>query len=299
LLDESFLCLCADPAKHPTAGDIFTADELATALLKTYSSVLEVRFLRKGRGQGPGQNQWYKAEALADVDVLIALLDDYDVTLAISAADRQSSSNEYNKMEYRGIKPGLVTIAWMRNWFERWLTRPWLGNFDLLLTSSDLATAFFADISAKVGFPTACSQACPMVSDQARSSHALPLQSQTGYRFALPVLTMRLATNPDSFHPGPATDKYKADYTFTGSYYGVKRRVMEFDPGAPQLSNFKGVIVGKGWQQANVSDAWKRCAIGGVPYSDIPSVSDFVNCVSRIISHGCASSITRFTDPHC
>lgn len=40
-------------------------------------------------------------------------------------------------------KTTLTKVAWMRNWFNVWLSRRWVGNYDLLLTSSSLTQQFF------------------------------------------------------------------------------------------------------------------------------------------------------------
>jgi O-antigen biosynthesis protein len=36
----------------------------------------------------------------------------------------------------RVARPGLTTIAWVRNWGERWLAHPWFEEFDVVLASS-------------------------------------------------------------------------------------------------------------------------------------------------------------------
>jgi hypothetical protein len=40
-------------------------------------------------------------------------------------------------------KATLTKVGWMRNWFNLWLSRPWIGNYDLLLTTSSLTQLFF------------------------------------------------------------------------------------------------------------------------------------------------------------
>eukprot|EP01031_Cornospumella_fuschlensis_P034176 gene34176-41370_t len=54
----------SDPAKTPSAGDLFTAAELGRALAQQFGNV-QVRYLRRGA-------QWYSAALLRDVDVLVA-----------------------------------------------------------------------------------------------------------------------------------------------------------------------------------------------------------------------------------
>lgn len=187
-----------DPVKLPAAGDVFTAYELANSLLAAYyPAVVEVRFLRRGV-------DWYDPVALADVDVLIVMLDAYDLGKALSALG--SSTTTRSTVGTKGgrggggdstvgthaashthifgggavagssgvdinygvgavvsqPKPALITIAWMRNWFQRWLTRPWIGNYDMLLVTSDLAKSFFDDVGTQLGFQTVCVMGCPL-----------------------------------------------------------------------------------------------------------------------------------------
>ena len=56
-------------------------------------------------------------------------------------------------------------VGWLVCWWVggllRWLTRPWLGNYDLLLVSSELAKEFFEDYGNQFGFQTACVFGCP------------------------------------------------------------------------------------------------------------------------------------------
>ncbi len=124
-----------DPAKNPAAGDLFTAEELSISLMKNFQIISQVKFLHKGV-------DWYSLHALQDIDILITLLDDYDISKALGVVE--SSTDQLSKKLNGGqglleVKPGLITVAWIRNWFQRWLQHPWLGNYDLLLVSSDLA----------------------------------------------------------------------------------------------------------------------------------------------------------------
>ena len=43
-----------------------------------------------------------------DIDLVISLLDRYDVRLA---------------------PEGAITIAWIRNWTDRWIEQPWTARF--------------------------------------------------------------------------------------------------------------------------------------------------------------------------
>jgi O-antigen biosynthesis protein len=89
-----------------TAGDFFTASELADACAKEFG--WSVRYLER-------REDWYNLEG---VDVLFVLLDAYDLS------------------KVRGAKPDLVKVAWLRNWFERWTAAPHFDAYDLYLCSS-------------------------------------------------------------------------------------------------------------------------------------------------------------------
>ena len=38
--------------------------------------------------------------------------------------------------DLRRVPGHVTTIAWIRNWTERWLERPWFDRADILLASS-------------------------------------------------------------------------------------------------------------------------------------------------------------------
>ena len=135
-----------DAIRYPLAGDIFTATELGDSLLLTYQNI-KVIYLSKGK-------DWYDPLKLQQVDVLVALLDDYDVTRALKS--------HRSSILMDGPKPTLVTIAWARNWFHRWLKKPWMGNYDSIFTSSSLALRFFVEFGRQYGHRVECVHGCPM-----------------------------------------------------------------------------------------------------------------------------------------
>ncbi|RYG58987.1 hypothetical protein EON64_20715, partial [archaeon] len=154
-------CCTVDPAKTPSAGDIFTGSELGRALTEQYGNV-QVRYLRRG-------NQWYSLPLLYDVDVLITLLDAYDLSRLLPMS--QSSDLPYDTSHSGSrppdlrLKPTLVTVAWARNWFNRWLSRPWFGSYHLVLASSSLSKGFLEAVKDAVGFPVQCAVHCPRSSE--------------------------------------------------------------------------------------------------------------------------------------
>lgn len=200
----------------------------------------------------------------------------------------------------------------MRNWFQRWLSLPWIGNYDLLLASSPQSVEFMRSISSSVKLRTACSVRCPMypvntfaaVDSDFAGAARIPMNGRPliSRRLDVPIELFPLATNYERFqeqenatndginfdsrfvgstvHPVLAELRDAPiglklfDYVFSGSYFNKYRRIMAFDPGHPLLSrkNGRGVIFGSGWSKANVTDNWKRIAVGLVPYESLPKV---------------------------
>jgi hypothetical protein len=146
LFDSAVFRYIIDAVRFPLAGDIFTATELGDALLLTYQNV-KIMYLSRGK-------DWYDPVKLQQVDVLVALLDDYDLTKALQS--------HRSSILMDGPKPTLVTIAWARNWFHRWLKRSWMGNYDSIFTSSSLALNFFVEFGNKFGHRVECVHGCPM-----------------------------------------------------------------------------------------------------------------------------------------
>lgn len=104
-------------------------------------------YLSKGK-------DWYDPVKLQQVDVLVALLDDYDVTKALQS--------HRSSILMDGPKPTLVTIAWARNWFHRWLKKSWMGNYDSIFTSSSLALKFYVEFGKQYGHKVECVHGCPV-----------------------------------------------------------------------------------------------------------------------------------------
>lgn len=93
-------------------GDYFTAQEMADALHELFG--WETTFL--------SQNiDWYQ---VSEVDVLIALIDSYDLRLR------------------RRPLPGQIAVAWLRNWFDSWVEQDCVHGYGLLLCSSKRSLEF-------------------------------------------------------------------------------------------------------------------------------------------------------------
>ena len=99
-------------------------------------------------------SDWYDPKKLRELDVLVTLLDDFDLSRALSSRESAGLGD--------GVRPTLITVAWARNWFHRWLQQPWMGNYDLLLTSSSFAQDFYAEFGRRYGFPLKCIHSCPI-----------------------------------------------------------------------------------------------------------------------------------------
>lgn len=92
-----------------SAGDYFTGLELCRALEK---KGCKTKFLSM-------KKNCY--DVGVDTDVLISLLEKYDVSNITNASDR------------------LVTIGWARNWFDRWCQKSYIGNYTYIFASSKTA----------------------------------------------------------------------------------------------------------------------------------------------------------------
>lgn len=172
------------------AGDLFTAMELGQALQARFGWTVAYH---------PRGEAWY---TLPGAHVVVAMLEDFD------------------PRQIRVAEPGLVRVAWARNWFERWAGQPWMAHFDLLLASSQQAVRY--------------------------------LSEATGRRAQL----MRLATNPSRFNGEGRAAAPPLDFVFTGSHWGSPRDVVAALSALPP--RFKGAIHGKHWEQQPQLAHWNR-----------------------------------------
>jgi len=163
------------------AGDYFTAIELGTALSDRYDWT--VSYLRK-------DVDWYD---LQNVDVLISMCEDFNLRLI------------------KKSKSSLITVAWARNWFDRWCNQPWIAEYSIILASSKIASDFM------------------------------------GLRLGRYVWRLPIATNDNKFGKLHRYEKDEFDFVFTGSYWGSKRDVdyalRQIDP------KFHGAIFGRHWEK--------------------------------------------------
>jgi GT2 family glycosyltransferase/spore maturation protein CgeB len=158
-------------------GDWYTAHELGDALAELGWRIDYVE--RKG-------DAWY--ELPADLDYVISLMDPFDL---------------------RRVPAQVTTVAWVRNWTERWLERPWFERADLVLASSG------------------------------RSAELI--ERETGRR---PVL-FPLATSPSRFAPDRGDPSLAADCVFTGNHWGEEREIQAaLRAGRDEQLD----VYGKGWE---------------------------------------------------
>eukprot|EP01033_Poteriospumella_lacustris_P011777 gene11777-8387_t len=175
----------SDPVATPSAGDVFTAYELGQALQTVYSHV-KIRYLRRGPA-------WYNPALLHDVDVLITLLDQYDLTQILGYYLDSSVPNYFEKQAFTCVKsyqlkPTLITVAWVRNWFHRWLSKPWFGNYDVVLTSSQLSQRFYETIGTTIGFAASCANGCPQKAKTSSASVSATSGTTASAGFVSPTL---------------------------------------------------------------------------------------------------------------
>ena len=188
-----------------TAGDYFTALGLAG---KFEQFGWTVKFLPQ-RGS---QRSWYYVDD--DVDVLISLLDRYDLR------------------KVRCANSSLIKVAWLRNWFERWVSMPYFMMYDMVLCSSRLACDFVSEYTGK-------------------NSYLFPLATDT------------------SMFNGDVTvvDDFTCDYCFTGSYWDADREIV--DCLNPDVGDYTFKLYGANWEKVS---SLSKYSSGFVSYGDLPGV---------------------------
>jgi O-antigen biosynthesis protein len=159
-------------------GDWYSGHEIGDALESLGWSITYIQ--RKGDG-------WY--ELPSDLDYVLSLMDPFDL---------------------RRVPDHVGTIAWIRNWTERWLEQLWFERADILLASS-------------------------------RGTAEL-IEARTGRE----TIRFPLAVNPARFHPRPPAERFAADYVFTGNWWGKDRDIQRAL--APREGE-RVAIYGKDWEK--------------------------------------------------
>lgn len=174
-------------AEATAAGDYYTALELAEMLHA--SCGWECFFLER--------SQWYAGGAF---DVLIAMVEGFDPS------------------RLQRIANDTVLIAWVRNWFERWIAHEYLERFDQVWISSEQARRRFAAVTS------------------------------------IPVKLLRIATNPERFQMAQPDSALRSDYCFTGSFFGAPRDIAEqLDP---EAIGHDFALFGHGWHAVEHLKPW-------------------------------------------
>jgi GT2 family glycosyltransferase len=195
-----------DAGENVSAGDYFTAQELASSL-ETFG--WKVVYRSKLR------DEWYTLSD--DIDVLITLLDAYDLT----------------QLPPRSKK--LISIAWARNWFDKWCDNPSYQAYDLVCASSLNACDY-------------------MQQRHPKKVHLLPI-----------------ASNPKRFLAKPEyldNKKYQCDICFTGSYWNHQRDIMTH-LSQEMLNRYTVHIYGANWEKFT---KFKPHYQGFVDYQAMPFV---------------------------
>ncbi len=168
-------------------GDWYSGHEIGEALEQLGWRVSYVE--RKG-------DHWY--ELPEDLDYVLSLMDSFDL---------------------RRVPDHVSTIAWIRNWTERWLERPWFDRADVLLVSSQ--------------------------------GSAELIEERTGRR----TVRFPLAVNPARFHPRPVDPRFAADYVFTGNWWGKER---DIERALAPREGERVAIYGKGWEGVPACASYAR-----------------------------------------
>jgi len=104
-----------------SAGDYFTAMEFGEAMK---NRGWDIQFLKR-----KGPENWYEVDD--DVDILISLLDAYDVS------------------KVKCKNKNLITIGWARNWFDRWASKVYINDYTYVLASSKIACEYMEKIAGR------------------------------------------------------------------------------------------------------------------------------------------------------
>ena len=192
-----------DSGPNVAAGDYFTAMELANALEKLG---YKISYVCRRSGD------WYNLDP--DVDVLVSMLDSYDLNRIKTASKK------------------IISVAWIRNWPDRWCANVSLSKYDILLGSSSII--------------------CNMIQEE----------------IGKPVYLFPIACNPDRFdRKENFNGNFISDYSFTGNFWGTKREIeTALDPSALE---YRFAVYGKDWDKVNKFRDYSR---GFLNYSDIPKV---------------------------
>lgn len=169
-------------------GDWYTAHELGDALA---TLGWHVHYLERYR------DAWY--DPPATLDAIVSLHDLFDVR--------------------RVARPGLTTLAWVRNWTDRWIGHPWFENLDVVVASSAVSARHIVDTTRHRDVPV------------------LPLATNAGRFAAL----------------GAEGTGRRSGVVLTANHWGEDRGIAALAAAVPDLQVF-----GKGWEKVpEMAGAWR------------------------------------------
>lgn len=175
----TFAFIVADVGDETSAGEFYTSLEMGRALQKLIPC--HVRYIP--------EPDWYD---LSGVDIVVSMVNRFDV----------------NKI--KKASPWLITVNWMRQWFDRWAEDPSIFGYDYLFASSDRASDYLTEALER------------------------------------PVITMPIASEYHGFANAEPREDWRCDYSFTGSRFGPPREIeFQLDP---ETIGGEGKIFGYNWE---------------------------------------------------
>lgn len=141
-----------------------------------------------------------------------------------------SMLHNFNPLDFKSTQ-SVLKIAWARNWFDKWCETS--IHYDIIYASSHKACDFMRE----------------------KINHD--------------VRYLPIATNDNRFNLDiEKNQRFKSDYCFTGSYWGVHREIIDLlEPS--ELNQFNFSIYGEGWDKI---EKFKPFHKGFINYQDIPFV---------------------------
>jgi GT2 family glycosyltransferase/spore maturation protein CgeB/polysaccharide pyruvyl transferase WcaK-like protein len=181
-------------------GDWYTAHEMGDAL---EALGWRVSYVQRKR------NEWYKLPQ--NLDYLLVLIDQYDISR---------------------VPTGVQTVAWVRNWTDRWVSHPWFEDYDVVLASSGASKGI--------------------------------IERETNQTVAE---LFPLAANPRRFARTPENEAYRSDYVFTGNFWGELRGAVDTFEAVAEDERF--LVFGKGWENVPEAAPYAR---GQAHYDQLPGI---------------------------
>jgi GT2 family glycosyltransferase/spore maturation protein CgeB len=220
-------------------GDWYTAHELGAALA---GLGWRVSYLERY------QDRWYDPDP--SIDVVVSLLDALDV---------------------RRLPESMVTVAWIRNWTDRWLGHAWFDEYDVVLASSETSRRLVEAGSTRSAslFPLATNpdrfRPHPPLepSEERASGPTTGVVDDEGRRSRSSI------RRDEGARPGgPTTPPEQVDVAFVGNHWG-EERAIQATLSLLRAAGRSVALHGRGWSDvAEVSDI----ARGPVSYDVVPDV---------------------------